>query len=79
MIKQALLNYKNQSKKVYLNTKNFFKPEIFVKLADSKSEIKQAQKLRYQVFFSDRNKKKFLILVILEKTPINMIVIVIML
>ena len=60
MIKQALLNYKNQSKKVYLNTKNFFKPEIFVKLADSKSEIKQAQKLRYQVFFSDRNKKKIL-------------------
>ena len=60
MIKQALLNYKKQSKKVYLNTKNFFKPEIFVKLADSNSEIKQAQKLRYQVFFSDRNKKKIL-------------------
>ena len=60
MIKHALLNYKKQSKKVYLNTKNFFKPEIFVKLADSNSEIKQAQKLRYQVFFSDRNKKKIL-------------------
>ena len=58
MIKNTLLAYSNHTKKIYLHTKNIFKPQFFAKLAESKSEIKQAQKLRYQVFFSDRNKKK---------------------
>ena len=51
MIKNTLLAYSNHTKKIYLHTKNIFKPQFFVKLAESKSEIKQAQKLRYQVFF----------------------------
>lgn len=54
-----ILKKANYTKKViYINTSDFFKPTFDVKLADSKNEIKSAQKLRYQVFFSERNKKK---------------------
>ena len=54
-----ILKKVNYTKKViYINTSDFFKPTFDVKLADSKNEIKSAQKLRYQVFFSERNKKK---------------------
>ena len=50
----------NYSKKFYINTANFFKPTFITKLADTKSEIKAAQKLRYKVFFEDRKKKKII-------------------
>ena len=50
----------NNSKKFYINTGNFFKPTFITKLADTKSEIKAAQKLRYKVFFEDRKKKKII-------------------
>ena len=54
-----ILKKANYTKKViYINTSDFFKPTFDVKLADSKNEIKSAQKLRYQVFFSERSKKK---------------------
>ena len=54
-----ILKRVNYTKKIiYINTSDFFKPTFDVKLADSKNEIKSAQKLRYQVFFSERNKKK---------------------
>ena len=54
-----ILKKVNYTKKIInINTLDFFKPTFYVKLADSKNEIKSAQKLRYQVFFSERNKKK---------------------
>ena len=54
-----ILKKVNYTKKIInINTSDFFKPTFDVKLADSKNEIKSAQKLRYQVFFSERNKKK---------------------
>ena len=58
MIKNTLNLYSSHTKNIYINTKNFFKPDYLVKLAETKSEVKKAQKLRYEVFFSDRNKKK---------------------
>ena len=57
-----ILKKANYTKKViYINTSDFFKPTFDVKLADSKNEIKSAQKLRYQVFFLREIRKKFLI------------------
>ncbi len=50
----------NYTKRFYINTGNFFKPQFKTKLADSKNEIKAAQKLRYEVFFEDRKKKKII-------------------
>jgi len=58
VIKNTLNLYSSYTKNIYINTKNFFKPDYLVKLAETKSEVKKAQKLRYEVFFSDRNKKK---------------------
>jgi len=53
----------NLSKK-YLETQlhsirsNFFEPRIECYIADSKKEIKAAQRLRYKVFFAERRKNK---------------------
>ena len=49
-----ILRKNNITKKVNMNTHDFFKPIFDVKLAESRSEIKLAQKLRYKVFFSER-------------------------
>ena len=49
-----ILKKNNISKKFNINTQDFFKPIFDVKLAESRSEIKLAQKLRYKVFFSER-------------------------
>lgn len=49
-----ILRKNNISKKFNINTYDFFKPIFEVKLAESRSEIKLAQKLRYKVFFSER-------------------------
>ena len=49
-----ILRKNNISKKFNINTYDFFKPIFDVKLAESRSEIKLAQKLRYKVFFSER-------------------------
>ena len=57
-IDNILKNLNYTKKIININTLDFFKPTFYVKLADSKNEIKSAQKLRYQVFFSERNKKK---------------------
>ena len=57
-IDNILKNLNYTKKIININTSDFFKPTFDVKLADSKNEIKSAQKLRYQVFFSERNKKK---------------------
>lgn len=46
-----------KSKKIFINTQNFFKPEINCYFAETKSEIKAAQILRYKVFFSERDNK----------------------
>ena len=48
---------KLQSSKLFINTSNFFQPTFNCYLADSKSEIKAAQRLRYKVFFSERENK----------------------
>ena len=37
---------------------NFFEPKIECYIADSKKEIKAAQRLRYKVFFAERSKNK---------------------
>ena len=49
-----ILRKNNITKKFNINTHDFFKPIFNVKLAESRSEIKLAQKLRYNVFFSER-------------------------
>ena len=49
-----ILRKNNISKKFNINTYDFFKPIFEVKLAESRNEIKLAQKLRYKVFFSER-------------------------
>ena len=49
-----ILRKNNISKKFNINTYDFFKPIFDVKLAESRNEIKLAQKLRYKVFFSER-------------------------
>ena len=49
-----ILKKNNISKKFNINTYDFFKPIFDVKLAESRNEIKLAQKLRYKVFFSER-------------------------
>ena len=49
-----ILRKNNITKKFNINTHDFFKPVFDVKLAESRSEIKLAQKLRYKVFFSER-------------------------
>ena len=49
-----ILRKNNITKKFNINTQDFFKPVFDVKLAESRSEIKLAQKLRYKVFFSER-------------------------
>ena len=46
----------NQHKRFNINTYDFFKPSFNVKLAESRGEVKLAQKLRYKVFFSERIK-----------------------
>ncbi len=51
----TLLKNINYTKKIYINTADFFKAQLDVKIAESKSEIKEAQKLRYKVFFSERS------------------------
>ena len=49
-----ILRKNNITKKFNINTHDFFKPVFDVKLAESRTEIKLAQKLRYKVFFSER-------------------------
>tara|TARA_B100001778_G_scaffold154269_1_gene126733 strand:+ start:2195 stop:3022 length:828 start_codon:yes stop_codon:yes gene_type:complete len=56
----TLLKKVNQNKKFNINTYDFFKPTFNVKLAESRGEIKLAQKLRYKVFFSERIKNPIL-------------------
>ena len=56
----TLLRKVNQNKKFNINTYDFFKPTFNVKLAESRGEIKLAQKLRYKVFFSERIKNPIL-------------------
>ena len=48
----------NYTKRFYINTGNFFKPQFKTKIADSKKKIKATQKLRYEVFFENKKKKK---------------------
>ena len=53
-----LKNFKKlQNNKLLINTSNFFQPTFDCYLADSKSEIKAAQRLRYKVFFAERENK----------------------
>ena len=53
-----LLYFKKfNKKKLFINTNNFFQPTFECYLADSKSEIKAAQRLRYKVFFAERENK----------------------
>ena len=53
-----LKNFKKlQNNKLFINTSNFFQPTFDCYLADSKSEIKAAQRLRYKVFFAERENK----------------------
>ena len=56
----TLLRKVNQNKRFNINTYDFFKPTFNVKLAESRGEIKLAQKLRYKVFFSERIKKPYI-------------------
>ena len=44
-------------KKVNIITSNFFVPKIDCYFAENKKEIKAAQRLRYKVFFSERDRK----------------------
>ena len=45
------------TKKVNIITSNFFLPKIDCYFAENKKEIKAAQRLRYKVFFSERDRK----------------------
>ena len=56
----TLLRKVNHNKRFNINTYDFFKPTFNVKLAESRGEIKLAQKLRYKVFFSERIKNPIL-------------------
>jgi putative hemolysin len=53
----VLNNLKDNSftKNIFVSTHNFFQPQFECYLADSKSEIKKAQRLRYKIFFNERN------------------------
>ena len=53
-----LLYFKKfNKKKLFINTNNFFQPTFECYIANSKSEIKAAQRLRYKVFFAERENK----------------------
>jgi Type II CAAX prenyl endopeptidase Rce1-like len=53
----VLNNLKDNSftKNIFVSTHNFFQPQFECYLADSKSEIKKAQRLRYKIFCNERN------------------------
>ena len=44
------------AKKVNIITSNFFVPKLDCYFAENQKEIKLAQRLRYKVFFSERDK-----------------------
>ncbi|NKA01399.1 MAG: GNAT family N-acetyltransferase, partial [Proteobacteria bacterium] len=48
----------NITKNFFVSTSNFFQPVFDCYLANSKSEIRKAQKLRYKIFFNERNGKR---------------------
>jgi putative hemolysin len=52
------LKFKNFSNNFFISTANFFQPQFECYLANSKSEIKKAQRLRYKIFFNERNGQK---------------------
>jgi len=52
------LKFKNFSNNFFISTANFFQPQFKCYLANSKSEIKKAQRLRYKIFFNERNGQK---------------------
>ena len=49
------LKFKNFSNNFFVSTASFFQPKFDCYLANSKSEIKKAQRLRYKIFFNERN------------------------
>jgi putative hemolysin len=52
------LKLKNFNKNLFISTANFFQPKFDCYLANSKSEIKKAQRLRYKIFFNERSGQK---------------------
>ena len=52
------LKFKNFSNNFFISTASFFQPKFDCYLANSKSEIKKAQRLRYKIFFNERNGQK---------------------
>ena len=47
------LKTKYLPKNFFVSTSNFFQPVFNCYLANSKSEIRKAQRLRYKIFFND--------------------------
>ena len=52
------LKTKYLPKNFFVSTRNFFQPVFNCYLANSKSEIRKAQRLRYKIFFNERNGQK---------------------
>ncbi|NCU50211.1 MAG: hypothetical protein EBX29_00285, partial [Candidatus Fonsibacter lacus] len=52
------LKTKYLPKNFFVSTSNFFQPVFNCYLANSKSEIRKAQRLRYKIFFNERNGQK---------------------
>jgi len=52
------LKTKYLPKDFFVSTSNFFQPVFDCYLANSKSEIRKAQRLRYKIFFNERNGQK---------------------
>ena len=49
------LKIQNLTNNFFVSTSNFFQPVFDCYLANSKSEIRKAQRLRYKIFFNERN------------------------
>ncbi|GBL33482.1 hypothetical protein EMGBS14_01520 [Candidatus Pelagibacterales bacterium] len=55
------LKIQNLTNNFFVSTSNFFQPVFDCYLANSKSEIRKAQRLRYKIFLMKEMVKEFLI------------------